>query len=217
MMLRNLKKQNQRAFTLLELMFVVVMIALFARLTVPKFNSITKGNLRSTATKLSGFFKAAHDRSIMRNEHIRVYFDLEANRYWASVFVPPETMPLLDSSSDIDEAIMAFEKRSEDTIGDSEPEKADPTYETLKDRNLKKAKLPKGLRIKSIYKASMGHDSSNVNQNDETLIYLDFYPNGFSTQSIVYLENDSDNVYSILIPPIGGQSRIEKGQIDAQL
>ncbi|MCI5071580.1 hypothetical protein MRY82_01380 [bacterium] len=214
MLLNYSHKKIFSAFTLIELMFVIVLLALFARLTLPKFNQITRGNLRSTATKLSGFFKAAHDRAIMRSEHIRIYFDLDANTYWASVFVPVEKMPLLDSSTDIDDAILAFEKLAEDSIGDSEPEKQEATFETLKERNLKKSKLPSGLRIKHIYKASIGNDQNNINDvENEGRIYLDFYPNGFSTQSIVYLENDYENIYSIIIPPIGGQSRIEKGEV----
>lgn len=214
MLTTHIHKKKFSAFTLIELMFVIVLLALFARLTLPKFNQVTKGNLRSTATKLSGFFKAAHDRSVMRSEHIRIYFDLNANTYWASVFTPVERMPLLDSSTDLDDAILAFEKLAEDSIGDSEPEKQDPTFEALKDRNLKKSKLPSGLRIKHIYKASIGNDqNSSSDQDNQGRIYLDFYPNGFSTQSIVYLENDYENVYSIVIPPIGGQSRIEKGEV----
>ena len=198
---------------MIELIFVIIIIALLARISIPKVNSILRGNLRSGATRVSGYLQAAYQQSIMRHTRLRVKFDPETGRYWTEIYKDPVTVPLIQVDTKLDDVLSTFKKRSDGTFEDSSDEKTQAQFEKLEEGSLKGAKLPNGISFTGIYIAQDGQ--KNQSENGENL-WIDFYPSGFTTPSIVYIKNEYDDVMSILLPSLGGRSTIEKGEAQIQ-
>lgn len=201
---------SRKAFTLIELLFVVIVMALMVRVGLPKFQALTRSNMKTGATKLSGFLRSAYEQSIMRHERIRVQLDFETGKYWAEIYRDAPLIPLLDTTTKIDDAIMTFNKRLEqEETTDSTDEAGsnlDAKYEKFEENDLSVKSLPSGIKFSSVYLASRAEKRT---QNT----FLEFFPNGFATQSIIYIQNDYQDIYSVVLPPIGGKARVEKYEV----
>ncbi|MCB0308402.1 MAG: hypothetical protein KDD48_03440 [Bdellovibrionales bacterium] len=198
------KNRKGFGFTLIELVFAMFIMALIARVSIPKINSVFRINLKTGATRVAAYFRAAYERSVMRHERIRVSFDAEKSQLFAEQFMNSPVEPLWNGDTDIDDAIAKIEKRLEDErSGKSLPSQ----FERLESEDLQPETLPKGVRIKGVY---LLKDDKLVT---DQLSYIDFNPNGFTSPAIIYVTNDTEDVYSVVLSAIGGKVRIEKGEV----
>jgi prepilin-type N-terminal cleavage/methylation domain-containing protein len=70
-------------FSLIELLFVILLMAVVVGIAVPRFNSTFKQlQLQVFAHDVAKLFAYASKRAVARGEMLRVHFDLEGRRYW---------------------------------------------------------------------------------------------------------------------------------------
>ena len=72
---------------------------------------------------------------------------------------------------------------------------------------LKPLRLPRGISFKGVYLAKEGETKTTQSP------WIEFLPSGFASEAIVYITNDSGDVYSIVLPAVGGRARIERGEL----
>jgi prepilin-type N-terminal cleavage/methylation domain-containing protein len=76
------RSKVRRAFTLIEMMVVVVIIGIISAMIIPEMKgSFDDALLRSTGRDLTGVFDLASSRAVGFNQHYRVKFDLQNGRY----------------------------------------------------------------------------------------------------------------------------------------
>lgn len=70
-------------FTLVELLLVVVLLAVIAGLSIPRFSqTYKKMQLKQSAENLAYVMRYAQSRSITGNQFVRLLFSSERDRYW---------------------------------------------------------------------------------------------------------------------------------------
>ncbi|MBF0226090.1 MAG: GspH/FimT family protein [Desulfobacterales bacterium] len=88
---------NNKGFTLIELIVVLIIIAVSSALVAPRFlSSFSNINLRTAVKKISASLRYARNIAISQKKNIKVVFDLENKK----VFISSETTRIF---SDIDE------------------------------------------------------------------------------------------------------------------
>lgn len=203
-------RSSSYGFTLIELVFVILILGLFGSFALPKLSSVLGINLRTSATRLAGYFQAGYEQAVMRRQRIRIRFDLSRNLYWAEEYQEPQTIPLLDHTTKLDDAIEAFEKRAEEDplLPEEQATAEQKNYARVEAGSLKPAKLSSGVKFETV--------RLPITRNEDETIepWIDFLPSGFATKAVVYITNDSGDFYSVIVPALGGRSRIEKGKVE---
>jgi len=198
------RRKSKSAFTLIELIFVMLLITLMTSFALPKVANVMGVNLRAGANQLAGYLQAAYDYSVLRHERIRVRFDLSKNSYWTETFDESPQVPLLDENSKIEESIKKFEAMEED-----EKEVDLKRTKKVETGDLKEVSLPNAIRFKGVYTSAEGKTI------EEGTPWIEFFPGGFVPKTIVYVANDSDQIYSIILTPLRGHSKVERGEVHA--
>ncbi len=81
---------GKRGFTLIELVLVLFIIALISSFTLPRLFNIGDERLKSSARKLAAFSNFLITESALKQSPIKLYYDLDKNRYWAVVLIQKE-------------------------------------------------------------------------------------------------------------------------------
>ncbi len=196
-------------FTLIELLAVIALIALLSSVAIPRVSTVLGVNLRTGATKVAGYLQGGYEQAVMRHQKIRIRFDLFRNTYWAEQYQDLPLIPLMDQNTKLDDVINQFEELEETPPLTPEEQlfKEQERYKKTDLTGLKPQALPSGIRFKGVYLASEGKVI------EEQAPWVDFSPSGFGSKAIVYVSNKAGDVFSIIIPPLGGRARVEKGEI----
>lgn len=193
---------------MIELVFAMFILALITRITLPKFNSVLRLNMKSGASRVAAYLQAAYERSIMRHERIRVSFDPESGKFWAEIRKPLSVDPPWTADTKIEDAIDKLEERAEKADERKKAGAAPFDYEKLEAEDLKGGELPPGVRVKGVYLLAEKRLLTDITP------YIEFSPSGFASPVIVYLTNDDGDVYSVILSAIGGKTRVEKGETE---
>lgn len=73
---------DQGGFTLIELTLVIVIIAVFAGLLIPRFRDPGRQELQAQAHRLVMVFKLLRSEAILHETEYRLNYDLDGDRYW---------------------------------------------------------------------------------------------------------------------------------------
>ncbi len=88
---KHLYLRQDSGFTLLEIVIVVSVLALFIGLAVPRLPDIAGTRIHQNARKVSNIFRLARSRAVSLRRYYRVEMDLEANNISVSYFGPEGT------------------------------------------------------------------------------------------------------------------------------
>jgi prepilin-type N-terminal cleavage/methylation domain-containing protein len=94
--------RSEGAFTLLELIAVILIIGLVAGLAVPNLGLLGEQRLRDEARRLAGELELARQRSVVTGIRHRMVLDLDESLYWIEWEVPEEepVAPVVAAGSD---------------------------------------------------------------------------------------------------------------------
>lgn len=197
------KTRTSLGFTLIELVFAMVIMGLITKVALPQISSVFRANMRTGATRVASYFHSAYDHAVMRHERIRVSFNPENGKFWAEAHKEPERIPLWNADTKIEDAMMVFDKQEEKQVDQAATQ---GTFQKIDSDSLRSDSLPQGVRVKGIYMLSEKKMMTDMSP------YIEFLPSGFSSSAIIYITNDSNDVYSIILHSVGGRVRIEKGE-----
>ena len=94
-------RRPERGFTLLEIVIVVAVLALFVGLAVPRLPDIAGTRIHQNARKVSMVLQLARSRAISLRRYYRVEMDLETSGLSVSYFGPEGTYILDDEVREV--------------------------------------------------------------------------------------------------------------------
>ena len=74
--------RKQEGFTLLEILVVMLIIAAFLFIAIPKFQDMTQVNLKSASRNLTATIKYLYNEAAFKKNIYRLAFDIENGEYW---------------------------------------------------------------------------------------------------------------------------------------
>lgn len=208
-------RNSRQAFTIIELIFVIILVALITTIAIPKVSSTLGLNIKSNVLHVAGFLQGGYQHAILTHKKIRVTINMETGEYWAENMIPTQSIPMISESTNLDEVLTAFRKREEEENTNDEEEKKKreaESFQKIESVSLKPGQIKAPLKFKSII--FPGKDRI---ENTGTVSFF-ISGSGINDEVILYVSHgdDDDNVYSIIFPPVTGKAKIEKGEYVAE-
>ena len=237
-------RRQQRGFTLVEATITIAIIALAAAVVVPALGNITHAKLRATSSKLAGFVRATYDNASLNGQTYRIAFDFESKAVTVGatdqamalepgsnvLAAAAETTNTLDRPGALEQAIMdaASELEADSPTDDSGKAQIDPSAlsaifqvnnlaasaDTTADAAFSdtgdKLDLDDDVHLLDVWIDGMDEAES------EGKSFLYFFPNGYTQDAIIHLEDTDNNVFSVRIQALTGRTSIEPGYVEVK-
>jgi len=75
-----------KAFTLIELILIVVILGILTAVTIPRLNSVHEMKLNSAVKKVAVDIEYAQSAALSRNTDTRIVFDASSDSYYAEIY-----------------------------------------------------------------------------------------------------------------------------------
>lgn len=187
------RNNQQRGFSLIEVMIVIALIALISAVTVPSLTGVFRTSTESFARRLSLQLREARDRAMLQDKLLRLRVNLDAQEYWLeeapSNYLLPK--PAARSAS-------ALEKEEAE-------KKESASFRQVSEITSDKQKIPKGLRIVEIISPRRKEPFREGTAD----VY--FYNNGSTDGVTLHFETDEKVRQAVQLHPVTGQSKLVAG------
>lgn len=210
--------RRNRGVTLIEILVVVALMALFVTAVVTGLGANTNAKIRSAATLIASAVKVGFTRSASTSKSTRIVFDMERH----SVRLEEANMPVLVRRKD-ETGLSETNKKSRqelDAAKDSKrvsegPSLPQPIFQPIKgygfdpDDPAKGRELPGNVAIRSV---ELARESDPVTLGQA---YLNFWPGGQTERASIQVgrreRTDTSGILSILVAPLTGRVQIVAG------
>jgi prepilin-type N-terminal cleavage/methylation domain-containing protein len=215
----------QRGFTLIEVAIGLAIIVILAGIAIPTMDSITRAELRTSASKTAGMVKATYDMSVLAGRTCRLTFDFEKRTMTPEISTDYVGLSLNEDRSERErrerrereqrekdkekaednkgagdddlEALLAIAKRQIDrTSGAGRSPRFSAAPGTTP------YELPGGVRFSDV---SAEHLRDAV-KDGKVEIY--FFPMGFAEHALIHLQDEAGRVFAVEIEPLTGRTKI---------
>ena len=214
------RRSSRTGFTLLEILIVLVIVGLISGMGIRGLRSLTKTDLRSNTSRLSGAIRYLFDRASTTGKYHRLVIDVDEGRYWAEVsddrfYLPRE--PETEASQKKLAALQAkqnekdrFDAELSEASGGFDMTKLKPQdfrpkqvrFGAFKETTLKPVKM-KNTKVMDVYTPRL---AALVTKGRA---YIYFFPLGQTEPAIIHLSDPAeDTIYSLVVHPITGRVRI---------
>lgn len=182
-----------RAFTLIELMVVMAVIALLAAAAGPALGGLTGADARKGAGELAGAMRWLFDTAAVRHATCRLVLDPGERSFWAEC-APGRTAIARDAEDE------GRQERDADTGGD-----APAGFAPFEDPIVRRRTLPGDTAFKAI--RVDGRDALAEGRPS----WIHFFPGGRAQSARVTIA-DGGHVYTIRLEAFTGRARVTSGE-----
>lgn len=223
-------RRGQAAFTLLEVMIVLALVALTAGSMVVGLRSWTKSELRGSVVKVAGAIRYLFDRASTTGKMHRLVLDFETKKFWAEVsndkfFIATERET--DESRAREAADIAAEleeKKRDEEEKVNRMQASDSPYDfshyqpkawrskraqfsQFKEVVLKTGQVSGG-KLLSLFTPRLAQPMSTGRG------YIYFFPLGQTEAAVVHLSDDEQRtIYSLVVHPLTGRVKVMNGYV----
>jgi general secretion pathway protein H len=191
---------SARAFTLIELMIVIAVIALLAAAAGPALGGITGADARKAAGEVAGTMRWLFDSASVRHATCRLAIDPAERTFWAEC-APGRTTIERDPEK---AAERAAERRAHADEGRAAALSEPAGFAAFEDPIVRKRELPGNAKFEAV--RVDGRDAVVEGR----IAYVHFFPGGRAQAARVTIA-DGGHVYSIRLEPFTGRARVFAG------
>jgi general secretion pathway protein H len=179
-------------------------IALLAGLAAPAIGSVTGANARKAAGDLAGAMRYLFDTAALRHTTCRMTLDLEG-RAWEAECAPAAAGVARERDEDPAELARRFSGER-----DAEVRRllARTEFHALEDRIVRRRELPGRARFGQVH-------VEGRRGTEEGPVHVYFFPGGQAQRAYVPLA-DGDNLYTVVVEPFTGRSRVVIGRVEVR-
>jgi general secretion pathway protein H len=208
-MLPRVSSRTNSAFTLIEVILVVAIIAVVVTGATFGLGAVTRTRLRSSAFKVTSAARFAYNRSLTQGTTTRLHFDFEKNTMAVEETDTPVTLATEEQlESDAGDAVDPWElarAHLERPLNRTEPRSPFQPITSQSGKVLERyTAQPIGDGI-SIHALITPHETEK-RTDGEGSVY--FFPGGVTEHAVIQLTDSSDTVYSVEIHPLTGDAHI---------
>jgi prepilin-type N-terminal cleavage/methylation domain-containing protein len=190
---KSLSFSSVKGMTIIEIMMVIALIGMLISVGLPKFDQLTRANVRTSVRRLGALVKYCYDQAIISGKlhRIRVdlggsYFDESSNKVekeqkWTLEMAQGDALPEEQIKAELIEDVQAQEKRKQQELEKNESKTADAFVPA---QDAKKHYLPRGIKIVSVKSWRIG-DNKQITQGD---LGIYCFPNGFIDEATITLQ-----------------------------
>ena len=193
-------KTSSQAFSLIELLFALVIVSSILAISIPRIRQGMELHLQTTARKISSTIRFAYNESALKNLYYRISFTFYPNEEHSYRVEYAQEPFFMRSAEEREEFQRELESMSEKDR--EEALKKETQFTPIQEHLLKEIKLPVGVYIKDFYVDHLGKKITSGNAN------LYFFPNGFTERAVINLEDKDGNTYSIETFPLTGKTKV---------
>ena len=196
-------RKSRRAFTLLELIIVITILALTATFVLPNISAIFGLGMKGACVEVGEMIRFTYNQAVIKNKVFRIVYDLEGDNYWIEYGEPIEEEKKKEGEEE--ETRSKEAKKEEENEEEKESRIAiRANFSMYEDESgtFEKESLPSGISFHGIYTE---HSGRLVKEGKEFVL---FFPNGSCEKAFVYLEDRNERIYTIEINPVIGTVKI---------
>ncbi|MGQ9729676.1 MAG: GspH/FimT family pseudopilin [Candidatus Zipacnadales bacterium] len=189
-----MSRRPQAAFTLLELMVVLMILVLLSALAAPSFRrQYHEAKLNSAARDIVALMQYARSQAIVEGTTYRLNIDRDAKRMWVTYY-QPETdeqagTPDNEPRFIVDESVLGATRELPDEITLRELQLGDEALSQLSEETLQELGTTHRL-------------------NEEGTPYIAFLPDGTTDGARLLIENEYEDRYVIALDAITGRTEV---------
>lgn len=192
--------KDQRGFTLLELVLVIVIIGLAAGLFVVRLGVLDFWKERTALRKLSETIVLLNNQAVMDQAFYRMEFDLEKNQYAVGVMRPEDTVTQTSMPINLPPLQLELAALLSPNVADGSTMIPPPTMPSL----AQPLQLPGRMVFMDIV-TPRGKVTRNDNRENPSLM---FSPRGFSEFGVIHISLGENSAITILVNPWTGLAEV---------
>jgi general secretion pathway protein H len=208
--------------TLVEILIVLALIALFSAVLIAGSGQVSGAKLRKSATMVSAAVRVAYTRATVSSRSVRLVLDFEQKSMWMEEADAPMLVRTGDTTGGAD-PVTAAEQQA---VAEGErivkgPQAPRPHFRPVSmgivagaESKGQAKELPSGIKFRSVQAA---HDTE---PRTEGRAYLYFWPGGMTERAVVQVvagdKADAD-VLSVMVSPLTGSTLVKNGPQELKL
>jgi len=195
-LVRICRKKNQRGFTLIEILFVLGIIAFVVAITIPKLGRTLGTQLRSTTRKIITLNNELHSFSRIKNKTYRLVLQFGDAEHKGRFYV---------ESASKKQLLAPIEPGPTPELTKEEkakPENQDP-FTPDKEMLKNPVDLPRGVNFEDV------ENETSKKPITEGKAYIIFFPEGLVEKSVIHLTDGNKIHWSLIVNPLTGHTDLE--------
>ena len=194
----------ERGFTLVELMIAIAIVAVLAAAVMPSVASLSGADARKAAGELSGSLRYLFDTAALRHATCRMALDLDG-RAWRAECAPRLVGVARGKAEELDDEELARRFPGEQDA-DRRRLLASSRFGAFSDSLLKKRELSGRTVIREV------RVEGRQDPITEGTAYVHFFPGGQAERAFIEVA-DGDTLFTVVVEPYSGRSRVVTGQV----
>lgn len=171
---------ERKGFTLIELILVLVIMGLLTSLVAPAITSLAGLKIKTAARRIAAGLRYARSQAVTTGSDYQVVFNLEKGE------VTVESLQ--------EEESYRGDGEQKESQGNEKEDVSEEESAPQKIKRKKTYKVPKEVKI-----AKVIVEGVEITEDDDEEVWIDFYPNGSCSGGEIYLTNERERVYRIVL------------------